>query len=725
MNGEQSASSSTELAKVRLAKNMPNNEFHDRRITEQGTSSKASPMRTIRTILLFLCVSPVAAQWEHTGPYGAWNSCHATVSGADLVGGSAGLFKSTDGGQTWAPWGEGLPSEDVIKLHRLGAVLYAGVDQEGLYRSFDDGLTWSACNNAAMGNPYDITGINDDGTDLLVSCNTGRFRSTDQGLTFTSLGSTPNYPGEMIALGGGLLVTRGGFNFPGDLYRSTDDGATWQVANNGLDATPGIGALYTNGTDLIAFGRHVYRSTDQGLTWTQITTTPLAYPPKYGCRIGDRFYFSSDGNLNVLVSRWDLGASQYTDIAPGLPDTWTSTIFGNAAGDVFINKARSLYRSTDNGATWIEQSAIGMLGAEVYSLLVEEDLVICGGYEGIHRSTDAGATWQRVASPEYTSVSGLHKNGNTVLAATSNGLLRSNDGGVSWPDAPLVDISLAAFTSGGGSLFVGGSQAGNATVRRSTDGGATWSNFSSGLPSQAGVLDVLASGTLVFAGVGAGPDGDPGVYRSAIGSAGWELVNTGMVGLAGTAFAMNQGFIYVGTENGVYRSNDQGTSWSAIGPSLSGVLVHDLAVVATNVVAATENGVFLLAPNTTDWTDITDDLLPADPLALATGIGNNYLYAATLGRSVARRALSTVGQQEIMAPSSLAIHPNPVDDRLWIDSEVSGTVQLVIHDMTGREVMRQDDHNARSIDVSDLTSGCYTLTILRSDGRSSARFIKP
>jgi Secretion system C-terminal sorting domain len=78
-----------------------------------------------------------------------------------------------------------------------------------------------------------------------------------------------------------------------------------------------------------------------------------------------------------------------------------------------------------------------------------------------------------------------------------------------------------------------------------------------------------------------------------------------------------------------------------------------------------------------------------------------------------------------MVRSSLAIHPNPVNDRLWMDSTVSGTVQLVVHDMTGREVMRQDDHNPRSIDVSDLTSGCYTLTIMRTEGTSSARFIKP
>ncbi len=681
-------------------------------------------MRHLFSALLISCALSANAQWEHTGPFGAWNSSHERVNGADLVGGTAGLFKSTDGGQTWAPLGEGLPSESVVALHRFGTVLYAGVDQEGLYRSMDDGLTWSACNNASMGNPYDITGISDDGTDLLVSCNQGRFRSTDQGLTFTALGTTPNYPGEMVALGGNVIITRGGFNFPGDVYRSTDNGATWQAANNGFDATPGIGAIHVNGTDLIAFGKHVYRSTDQGLTWTQLTTDPLAYPPKYSCRIGDRFYLSSGGNLNVLVHRWDLGATNYTDIAPGLPDTWTTTLFGNATGDVLINKGRSLYGSADHGATWVEQNATGMIGAETYSLWVEGDVVICGGYEGIHRSTDAGTTWQRVASPEYTSISGLYKNGNTVLAATSNGLLRSNDGGLTWPDAPLTDIALAAFTSAGGSLFVGGNNAGNATVRRSTDGGATWSNFSNGLPSQAGILDVISIGTNVYAGVGAGQDGEPGVYRSAIGSADWTLFNSGIAGFAGTAFTYNTGYLYLGTENGVYRSNDEGATWSAIGPSLAGVLVHDLATVMTKVVAATENGIFLLAPGASDWVDITDDLLPADPLALATGPSNNYLYAATQGRSVARRDLSTVGISEPTTLPSLRIGPNPVRDELWIDDAEIGTASMTIRDMTGREVLQRSNQNVRSIDVSDLAPGSYTLSITSTSGPRSARFIK-
>ncbi|MGV3636661.1 MAG: hypothetical protein ACO1NQ_03340 [Flavobacteriales bacterium] len=681
-------------------------------------------MKLIRPIILSLFVTPVAGQWEHTGPYGAWTSCHLRVDGGDLVGGTAGIFKSTDAAQTWVPLGSGLPSGSVTKLHRNGTVLYAGVDQEGLFRSLDEGITWQACNNAAMGDPYDIAGISSDGPDLLIACDQGRFRSTDQGSTFQALGEAENYPGEMLALGGGVLLTRTGFNFPGIVFRSTDGGLTWQTATTGMEAPPGIGALYVNGTDVYAIGRHVYRSSDQGVTWTQVTATPQTYSPNYSCRIGNSFYFSSDGNVNVMVSRWDLGSTSFVDIAAGLTDTWTTVLFGNAAGDVFINKNRVLYRSIDQGSTWVEQGSTGMIGAEAFSLLVDGDLVLCGSHEGIHRSTDAGATWQRVAAPAFADVTGFHKNGNTVLAAIGDGILRSTDGGLTWPGTALPNLAIGVFAANSGVLFAGGNNFGNAIVRRSTDGGATWSDFSSGLPGDAGILDLLATGGDVFAGIGAGQNGEPGVYKSNAATANWSLMNTGIEGLAGTALTVRAGIIHLGTENGVYSSADGGSTWVPVGTALTGILVNDLVIAGSNIIAATEEGIFAFGPGAVEWIDITDDLLPAEPLGLATG--NGFVYAATQGRSVARRSLNTVGMKDIPASAPFRIGPNPVHDMLWILDGPTAPANLVIRDMVGREVMAPVLWKGQRIqlDVTRLDPGNYLLHSTTPDRHHTTPFFK-
>lgn len=663
-----------------------------------------------------------SAQWEHTGPFGAWTNCHLQVNGQELVGGVAGIFKSTDGASTWFPLGSGLPAGGIQALHYDGTVLYAGVDQEGLFRSLDEGQTWSACNNMALGSPFEITALSQDGSDLLVSCNTGRFRSSDQGLSFAELGDPLDYPGAMIALGGGVTITRSGFNYPGLLHRSNDGGATWSPSTTGLPAIPEIGALHVFGNALYAFGKHVYRSDDLGLTWQQQTTTPALYAPQFSCRKGNSIFLSTGGNFGVVVNRWDFGATTHTSITSGLPDTWTTVLF--AVGDeVLINKNGTLYRTVDNGATWAEDPSTGMVGVAAVSVLAEGSLVLCGAGEAIYRSTDAGSNWQRVASPAFTAVIAFYKNGSTVLAGTGGeGLLRSDDGGASWPGLALSGQHVGCFAEGGGALFAGGSSGSSATVARSTNTGSTWGAFSTGLPGQAVVLDLLVVGGTVYAGVGASTGADAGVYSSSTAAAAWTHLPNGIADLAGTALALHDGELHVGTENGVHRSSDQGSSWTAVGSALNGVRVNDLAVVGAHLVAATESGIFLLAPGANDWQDITDDLQAAEPVALAAGSG--FLFAATDGRSVARRALITVGMAEPPAGSGIIVAPNPVLDHVrLVGVTVPPGAPVIIHDASGREVLRLRASGG-GLDVTGLAPGFYTLSFPSEAPGTNLRFIK-
>lgn len=681
-------------------------------------------MRNGILLLGLLASASVHAQWEHTGPFGAWTTCHARLSDHDLVGGTAGIFKSTDDAETWFPIGTGLPPGSIQALHHDGSVLYAGVDQEGLFRSLDDGQTWNPCNNAALGWPDQITGLSSYAGDLLVSCEEGRFRSSDQGLTFAPLGATADLPGEMIALGGDVIITRSWFNFPGNLYRSADGGTSWQPANTGLAAVPEIGALYANGADLYAFGKNVYRSTDQGLSWVQVTASPATYSVRHSCRRGDSFFFSTDGNLGVEVTRWDLGATSYANITAGLPDTWTTMLF-TAGNDVLINKNGTLFRSANDGGTWSETAATGMAGVNALSVLADGSTVFCGAQEAIYRSTDAGAQWQRVASPPYADTWSFHKTGSTVLAGTSEGVLRSDDGGTTWPTVTLPSLSVKCFASGGGALFAGGSSSSSGAVMKSLNGGASWTSFSTGLPAQSVVLDLVTVGSTLFAGVGASSSAVAGVYRTSTATAGWTHLPNGMADLAGTALAHHDNHLYAGTENGVFRSADEGTSWTAIGSALSGQRVNDLSVVGANLVAATESGLFLLAPGTNDWQDITDDLQTAEPVALAAGSG--FLFAATDGRSVARRALFTVGMAEAHAGSGITVAPNPVLDHLrLVGMTVAPGAPVVVRDATGREVLRLRASGGpdQTFDASPLDAGHYIITMETPTFTFVSRFSK-
>ncbi|MBL7945206.1 MAG: hypothetical protein JNN32_04020 [Flavobacteriales bacterium] len=83
-----------------------------------------------------------------------------------------------------------------------------------------------------------------------------------------------------------------------------------------------------------------------------------------------------------------------------------------------------------------------------------------------------------------------------------------------------------------------------------------------------------------------------------------------------------------------------------------------------------------------------------------------------------------VGISEGSGEGSFRIVPNPVHDELWIDRVAMSTANITIRELTGREVLGWSNHSARSIDVSALPPGTYSLSIAGSIGQRSARFIK-
>jgi photosystem II stability/assembly factor-like uncharacterized protein len=87
----------------------------------------------------------------------------------DEAGPGSGIFRSTDGGDTWTRLGNGLPTEDMGKIHLTVArgnpdIVYAGIlsrepreragSQTGVYRSDDAGATWRRVSDPSTGYYY-------------------------------------------------------------------------------------------------------------------------------------------------------------------------------------------------------------------------------------------------------------------------------------------------------------------------------------------------------------------------------------------------------------------------------------------------------------------------------------------------------------------------------------------------------------------------------------------
>jgi hypothetical protein len=122
------------------------------------------------------------------------------------------------------------------------------------------------------------------------------------------------------------------------------------------------------------------------------------------------------------------------------------------------------------------------------------------------------------------------------------------------------------------------------------------------------------------------------------------------------------------------------------------------------------NDVELLSANCLQFVGSHDNTVTLDAFTMSlpagtSGIDNAYVAALCDG---------TVGVEEnVLQNSALTVYPNPATDVLNIKGDFSAVIRIT--DVIGREFkVKQTESN--SVDVSDLTSGVYFLTIQTSDG---------
>lgn len=206
---------------------------------------------------------------------------------------------------------------------------------------------------------------------------------------------------------------------------------------------------------------------------------------------------------------------------------------------------------------------------------------------GILKTVDGGATWERIMEWEYNDLKGVQDlalnpfNPNTVYAATTEGLFRSHNAGMSWTNVSslamatdvLIDPSdtTTVFVAHG-NLFIGGSTLPG--IYRSTNGGDSFTELTNGLPaSYSGktLLDISPSNTdIIYASIqdfsvngGTTPHG---LFKTEDGGDSWTQVNNQNVALFQGWYSHDiavkpddpNTLIHVGVDS--YKSTDGGQS---------------------------------------------------------------------------------------------------------------------------------------------------------------------
>lgn len=230
----------------------------------------------------------------------------ATVSGTVLYAGTGegfyngdalrghGIFKSTDGGTTWYHLSSTDPSGDSdwyyvnrIAVNGNGTII-AVARGNGIFTSSDSGASWSK--NAPSGSGsynlrYDVKFDPNDDSKAVVGGDQGDiFYTTDTGTnwTYANIVSLSGFVAGRVELSYAEntpdLIYASVDNNSGDIYKSTNGGATWsKTSNPGHLGNQGwydntIWTDPTNSNHLVIGGLDLYQSTDGGVNWNKIST---------------------------------------------------------------------------------------------------------------------------------------------------------------------------------------------------------------------------------------------------------------------------------------------------------------------------------------------------------------------------------------------------------------------------------------------------------------------
>jgi photosystem II stability/assembly factor-like uncharacterized protein len=341
----------------------------------------------------------------------------------------------------------------------------------------------------------------------------------------------------------------------GGVFRSTDGGASWSAANQGLSLRPLLSTV-VEVTSLAIDRAHpatlyaglnadgVAKSTDGGASWTHVegglrnfAISALALDPTNGDRLFaatfDGLYRTGDGGANWRRLTRGLpgdfpAIAETVTLDPTAPQT-AYAAFGDLDG-----KVTRLFKSVNGGATWRLVSSGPLDGRFLLTLAVDPlapQTLYAGCRDGLFQSRDGGASWQAtgISGPNVFSLAIHPTRPGTVYAGTSSGLLRT------------------------------------------TDGGAHWSPLNSGLETHLALALAFspASPRTLFAGTSLSREGANagGVYKTTNAAASWTFVSRGMKAQAADSLAVDPKTpttLWLGTDLGLFKSRDRGESWSRL-----------------------------------------------------------------------------------------------------------------------------------------------------------------
>ena len=575
---------------------------------------------------------------------------------------SAGILKSVDGGANWTVLGANLFNRGAISdmavspqdgnvlvvCARSGQTLSGGTvgtNVGGIYRSTDGGQTFTqTANNFCTGlrvveSDFNVMYHSATG----VGAQNGVYRSTDAGATWALISGAVNGT-EVGRLSIGLSRTGTTIHLGGKmgnnvvLQNSTDSGATW--------STPLVTPLPAN---IQTASHQLYCESQCGYD-NAVAVNPFDAGDVYFGGVG--MFRTRDGGVNFTQV-----GSNNTGGGPLHVDHHLVLFHPTAAGVVYNTSDGGIYRSSDGGATWASLGG-NLATLQPYHISLHPTnaaIMFTGNQDNGTTRRSTSDVWTEVGGGDggYSAIN--YVDTQIVYSTTTNlNIAKSNNGGTNFtapitqvpkePSEPVAFIAPILMDPVNPEVIYGATN----RLWRSADGAQTWTP-SVALPAAPdGYITQMAiapSDTSIVYTVAS----DGTVSRGAAGTFA-SVTSAPLPGRHATSVVVhptNPSIVYVGfsgfddgtpaAPGHVFKTLDAGATWTNITANLPDVPVNAVALrpdQPNEVYVGTDVGVFISLDGGGVWARMNNVLPNAGVSALAVNATTNLLAAATYGRSV-------------------------------------------------------------------------------------------
>ncbi len=526
-----------------------------------------------------------ASMWE--AREGPWED------GNEVNGTGGGLFKSTDGGNTWNQLKNGLPN-DLSQIYvaiapsdskRLYASVATASGTLSFYRSDDAGENWAKTTDDPRpsgrigGGDLSIPRVDPKNPDIVYCASTVTMRSTDGGKTWSgfrgapggddyqNLWINPNNPDIILLVSdqGALVTVNGGqtwsswYNQPTAQIYHVSVTPTFPYKVCGGQQESGSVCILSRGND----GEITFRDWHPVgvIEYGYVAPDPLDHDVIYGGGRSEvsKFHWSTGEVQNVTPI--PLASSKYRT------DRTEPLMFSPVDPHTLYYASNVLFKTTNGGSTWQAISP---------DLTRQNPAIPPSVGKLVPKNAEKKRGVIYALAPSF-------KNVNQLWAGTDDGLIwQTRDGGKNWKNLTPAELT-------------------------------PWSKVTQIAASHFDENSAYASVSRFRIN-----DEHPYIYRTHDGGKTWELIVTGLpeIGPVDTVREdpVRKGLLFAGTENAVWVSFDNGDHWQSLQLNLPHTSMRDLWIHDDDLIVATHGRGFWILDDMSPLRKVSESLAAGDYL---------------------------------------------------------------------------------------------------------------